>query len=115
MFWDCLANAVENHRFASLISGSDHLLKYVTYVRCHNKCARKLFDVRDDIPEKNTIFDSFHMFSYKSLASDALILGILVIATNKPMDLCYRCYIYSFYHILPNAYNTKIYRYTNRK
>ena len=36
-FWDCLVNAVENHRFASLISGSDHLLKYVTYVTWHNK------------------------------------------------------------------------------
>ena len=24
IFCDCLANAVENHRFASLISGSDH-------------------------------------------------------------------------------------------
>ena len=35
----------------------------------------------------------FHMFSYKSLTSGALILGIIVIATNKPMDLCYRCYI----------------------
>ena len=50
-------------------------------------------DVRDDISEKNTIFDIFHMFSYKSLASDALILGIIVIATNKLVDLCYRCYI----------------------
>ena len=49
--------------------------------------------VRDDISEKNTIFDISHMFSYKSLASCALILGIIVIATKKPMDLCYRCYI----------------------
>ena len=37
------------------------------------------------------------MFSYKSLASGALILGIIGIADNKPMDLCYRCYIYSFF------------------
>ena len=63
-------------------------------------------DVRDDISEKNTIFDIFHMFSDKSLASDALILGIIVIATNTPMDLCYRCYIYSLYHTYNNAYNT---------
>ena len=46
-------------------------------------------DVRDGISEKNTIF---HMFSYKSLASGALILGVIVIADMKPMDLCYRCY-----------------------
>ena len=32
IFLDCLGNAAENHRFASLISGSDHLLKYETYV-----------------------------------------------------------------------------------
>ena len=36
------------------------------------------------------------MFSYKSLTSGVLSLGIIVIATNKPMELCYRCYIYSF-------------------
>ena len=53
-------------------------------------------------------------FSYKSLASGALILGIIGIADNKPVDLCYRCYKY-FYHIFRNAYNTKIYRDTNRK
>ena len=35
------------------------------------------------------------MFSYKSLASGAVILGIIVIATNKPVNLCYRCYIYN--------------------
>ena len=39
--------------------------------------------------QKNTIFYIFHMFSYKYQASGTLILGI----TNKPMDLCYRCYI----------------------
>ena len=33
------------------------------------------------------------MFSYKSLASGALILGtIVVIADNKPMELCYIYY-----------------------
>ena len=32
------------------------------------------------------------MFSYKSLASDIFILEIIVIADNKPLDLCYRCY-----------------------
>ena len=31
-FWDCLANAVKSHRFASLTPGSEHLFKYVTYV-----------------------------------------------------------------------------------
>ena len=46
-------------------------------------------EVRDDISEKNPIF---HMFSYNSLAFGALILGITVIADNKPMELCYRCY-----------------------
>ena len=47
-------------------------------------------EIRDDISEKNTIF---HMFFYKSLASGALVLVIIVIADNKPMELCYRCYI----------------------
>ena len=49
-------------------------------------------DVRDDISEKNIIFDIFHMFPYKSLASGATIIGIIVIAINMPMDFCYRCY-----------------------
>ena len=49
----------------------------------------KCLDIRSDISEKNTIFQ----VSYKSLASGALILGIIDIANNKPMDLCYRCYI----------------------
>ena len=40
--------------------------------------------------KKNTIF---HMFSYLSLASGAIVLVITVIADNKPMELCYRCYI----------------------
>ena len=35
----------------------------------------------------------FHMFSYYSLASGALVLVITVIADNKPMELCYTCYI----------------------
>ena len=35
----------------------------------------------------------FNMFSYLSLASGALVLVIIVIADNKPMELCYRCYI----------------------
>ena len=46
-------------------------------------------EVRDDISEKNTIF---HMFSYNSPASVALILGIAVFADNKHMDLRYTCY-----------------------
>ena len=25
--WDCLANAIENHRFAILTSGSEHILR----------------------------------------------------------------------------------------
>ena len=32
-----LANAIKNHTFASLTSGSEHLLKYVTYVTWHNE------------------------------------------------------------------------------
>ena len=55
----------------------------------------------------------FFTFSYKSQASGALILEIIVIADNKPMDFCYRCYKKN--HIFPNMYNTKIYRDTNRK
>ena len=49
-------------------------------------------DVRDDISEKILFLTFSHVF-YNSLASGALILGIIVIATNKPMNLCYRCYI----------------------
>ena len=49
-----------------------------------------VLEVRDDISEKNTIF---HMFSYLTLASGALFLVIIVIGDNKPMELCYRCYI----------------------
>ena len=30
-FWHCHANAIKNHTFASLTSGSGHLLKHVTY------------------------------------------------------------------------------------
>ena len=40
--------------------------------------------------QKNTVF---HMFSYQSLASDALALVFTVIDDNKPMELCYLCYI----------------------
>ena len=49
-------------------------------------------DVRDDVSKKKYYFS--HV-SYKSLtlASDALILIIIVIADNKAMNLCYRCYI----------------------
>ena len=36
-FWNCLANAIKNHTFASLTSGSKHLSKYVTYVTWHNE------------------------------------------------------------------------------
>ena len=39
--------------------------------------------------EKNV----FHMFSYYSLASGALVLVITVIADNKPLELCYIYYI----------------------
>ena len=30
------ANEIKNHTFASLTSGSEHLLKFVTYVTWHN-------------------------------------------------------------------------------
>ena len=36
-FWLCLANAINNHTFASLTSGSEHSLNYVTYVTWHNE------------------------------------------------------------------------------
>ena len=61
-----------------------------------------VWEVRDDSSEKNNIF---HMFFYQSLASGALILVITVIADNKPMELCYRCYIYII----------RIYRHIDRK
>ena len=67
-------------------------------------------DVRDAF-QKNTIFYILHMFSYKSLASGALILGIIVIATNNVTVVIYNL----FYHLFSNAYTTKIYRHTNRK
>ena len=41
-------------------------------------------DARDDNSEKYYFSD---LFSYKPLASSAVILGIIVIADNKPMDL----------------------------
>ena len=56
-------------------------------------------DARDDISEKYTIFEKVYMFSYKSLAPGALILEIIVIATNKIIDLSYRCYITFLLHI----------------
>ena len=40
--WDCHAIAIKNHRFARLTSGSEYLIKYVTYVTRHNERARKL-------------------------------------------------------------------------
>ena len=40
--------------------------------------------------QKNAIF---HMFSYLSLASGAFVLVVTVIAENKPIELCYLCYI----------------------
>ena len=40
--------------------------------------------------QKNTVF---HMFSYLSLASGALVLVLTVIADNKPVELCKLCYI----------------------
>ena len=46
-------------------------------------------DVRDDISEKMIIF---HSFSNKYLVSCAFFLESIVIADNKPMDFCYRCY-----------------------
>ena len=40
--------------------------------------------------QRNAIF---HMFSYLSLASGALVLVVTVVADNKPMELCYLLYI----------------------
>ena len=62
-------------------------------------------DVRDGISEKMNIF---HMLTYKSKASSAIIIRIIVIANNKPMYLRYRCCKLTFYNIFPNAYTTKI-------
>ena len=42
---------------------------------------------------KNTVF---HMSSYLSQASGALVLVITVIADNKPLELCYLCLITYF-------------------
>ena len=53
---------------------------------------------------------------FTCLASGTLVLVITVIADNKPMELCYLCYIYNlFNHIFPNAYNIKIYRHIDRQ
>ena len=41
----------------------------------------------------------FHIFFYKSLASGALILEIMIIADNKPMDFCYVCYFFTYFLI----------------
>ena len=45
--------------------------------------------VREAISEKKEYFS--HV-SYKSLASGALILEIVAIADNEPMDFCFKCY-----------------------
>ena len=63
-------------------------------------------DVRDGISKKKT--NIFHMFSYNSIASGAIIIGYIVSADNNPMDLRYRCCKLTFYNIFPNAYTTKI-------
>ena len=63
--------------------------------------------VRVNISEKIL----FNMFTYKSLASGALFLGILVNADNKLMDLCYRCYIIFFISYLQKSMILKILRY----
>ena len=49
------------------------------------------------------------MFTFTSLASCALILGVIVIADSKRWA-CVTDVINNFYHIFSNVYNTKIYR-----
>ena len=49
-----------------------------------------VLEVRDDISEKKYYFS--HVFLLIS-SLGALVLVIIVIADNKPMELCYRCYI----------------------
>ena len=66
-----------------------------------------VLEVRDDISEKNTIF---HMFSYKSLASGAIVLVLQSLLLTSSWN-CVTDVIYNlFYHIYPDAYNIKIYR-----
>ena len=65
-------------------------------------------DARNDISEKYY----FSNFSYKSLASGALILRSIVIADNN-LSTCVKDFIIKLYHIFPNAYNTKIFRDTH--
>ena len=48
-----------------------------------------VFEVREDISEKILFSHVFLLF----LTSGALVLVIIAIADNKPMELCYRCYI----------------------
>ena len=48
-----------------------------------------VLEIRDDSSEK---YHFTHVFLL-SLASSALVLVITVIADNKPMELCYLCYI----------------------
>ena len=53
-FWDCLANIIKNHRFASLIPGSEHLSKDVI-INEQGNC----LDVRDDFFRKILSFTCF--------------------------------------------------------
>ena len=71
-----------------------------------------VLEVKDDISEK-ILFFTHVLLLISSLW--CLSLRIIVIADNKPKELCYRCYIIFFYHIYPNAYNIKIYRHIARK
>ena len=70
-----------------------------------------VLEVRDDISEKNTIF---HMFNYLTLASGALFPVLQSLLITSPWN-CVTDVIYNFYHVFPNAYNIKMYRYIDRK
>ena len=63
-FWNCLANAIKNHTFASLTSRSEHLSKYVMHVTWHNEWGKEIvYEVRDDISEKILFFTCFLLIS----------------------------------------------------
>ena len=55
------------------------------YVYYHNNDERFICLSYENIPLT-------YLLTYKSLASGALILEIIVIADNKPKDFCYRGY-----------------------
>ena len=102
-FWNCLANIINNNRFASLTPGSADLIKDLT----HGTEKRKCLDVSAVIIDKSILFIFFYFG--KSLASGASILGKIIIAENNGLVLPMVCFL----NIFPYTY--KIYSLANSK